>query len=227
MVNSLMPYGKKMFSLALTFNAILTFVYGIEILAGFYASYPYWKPFPPFIFDGSLFWVIIPASIINFFPAVSTGKVETGRIWFHHYVYGFIVAIISTTSLMLFTSVPLLSLFTTNITDVNVNIGRFFILGGLTLVLDDLSDVSGIFSRLLRFLKLKAYQNRRTVHFLQLIMGFVSLYFSLAVSANLALRPEEVTLANVILIGTLLVTSLTAFGSVKRKIWLNIKPEED
>jgi hypothetical protein len=33
-------------------------------------------------------------------------------------------------------------------------------------------------------------------------------------------------LGNFILAGTLLVTSLTSFGGLKRKIWLNITPEK-
>ena len=41
-----------------------------------------------------------------------------------------------------FTPVTLLSIFLVNDTSVQVNLGRFFLLGGLTLVLDDLPDVS-------------------------------------------------------------------------------------
>jgi hypothetical protein len=221
-----MPYGKKIFSLALLFNAVLTFEYAVQILAGFYRAYPYWKPYPPFIFDGSMFWAIIPVAIIIFFPAVSTGQTKCGRLWFHHYVYGFVVAAIAAALLLIFTPVPLLDLFTKNITDVYINIGRFFVLGGLTLVLDDLPDVSGVLRKFLSYVKLKAYQGRRALHAVQLVLGFVSLYFCLAVIAYIVIEPLGFTLANVILVGTLLVTTLTSFASVKRRIWLNVKPDE-
>src|SRR3972149_9011899 len=164
MVKSVMPYGKKIFSLALLFNAVLTFEYAVQILAGFYTAYPYWKPFPPFIFDGSMFWVIIPAAIINFFPAVSTGQTRCSRLWFHHYVYGFVVAAIAAASLLIFTPVPLIDLFTRDITDVGINIGRFFVLGGLTMVLDDLPDVSGVLKKSLTYMKVKAYHGRKALH---------------------------------------------------------------
>ena len=225
MVKSVMPYGKKIFSLALLFNAVLTFEYAIQILAGFYTAYPYWKPYTPFIFDGSMFWVIIPVAIINFFPAVSTGRTRCSRLWFHHYVYGFMVATIAAASLLIFTHVPLLDLFTKNITDVNINIGRFFVLGGLTLVLDDLPDVSGVMKKSLNYMKLKAFQGRKALHTVHLVLGFVSLYFFLAVTVHIMIEPQGFTLANLILVATLLVTSLTAFATVKRKIWLNVQPD--
>ena len=221
-----MPYGKKIFSLALLFNAVLTFEYAVQILAGFYAAYPYWKPYPPFIFDGSMFWVILPVALINFFPAVSMGQTKCSRLWFHHYVYGFVVAAIAAASLLIFTPVPLIDLFTRDITDVGINIGRFFVLGGLTLVLDDLPDVSGVLKKSLTYMKVKAYHGRKALHAVHLVLGVVSLYFLLAVIAHMFIEPRGFTLANVILVGTLLVTTLTAFASVKRRIWLNVEPYE-
>ena len=226
MAKSYMPYLKKIFSLALLFNAVLTFEYAVQILAGFYRAFPYWKPYPPYIIDGSMFWLIIPVAIINFFPAVSTGQTRCSRLWFHHYVYGFAVAIIAAVALLIFTPIPMIDLFTKNITDVNINAGRFFVLGGLTLVLDDLPDVSRIFKKSLSYLKLKAYRGRRALHVVQLAMGFVSFYFFLAVTAHIVIEPQGFTLANVILVGTLLVTSLTALATVKRRTWLNMKPDE-
>jgi len=224
MVRSAKPYAKKIFSLALLFNAVLSFEYCAQILAGFYAANPYWKPYPPFIFDGSMFWLMLPVAAINFFPAVSTGQTKCGRLWFHHYVYGVAVAAIAIGSLLIFTPVPLLDLFTKDITDFYINLGRFFVLGGLTLVLDDLPDVAGVMKKSLSYLKLKAYQGRKALHATQLVLGFVAVYFCFAIVAHMVIEPRGLTLANSILVGTLLVTSLTAFASVKRKIWLNLKP---
>jgi len=219
-----MPYAKKIFSIAVLFNVVLTFEYAVQILVQFYSVYPSWRPFPPFIVDGSVFWAIIPVAIITSFPAVSIGQTKCGRLWFHHYVYGLVVAVISTVALIFFASISLIDVFTKYITDLNVNVGRFFVLGGITLVLDDLPDVSGNAKRILNYLKSKAYRNRKTLHALQLVVGIVSLYFCLAVTAHLLIYPQAFTLANSILVGTLLVTSLTAVATVQRKTWLNLRP---
>jgi uncharacterized membrane protein len=219
-------YGKKLFSLSLIFNSLLTIVYAIGLLSTFYTLYPEWKPYPPYIIDASLFWILIPAALINIFPSVNIGKVETGRLWFHHYVYGFIVMGIAAALTAIWFPTSMLSLFTANTTVPGINVGRFFILGGLTLVVDDLPDVSKMLKSGFCFLKAKAHQNGRTFHAIQLIMGFAALYFLLAICIYLPQHPAEITLANVILLGTLLVTTLTSFANATRKSWLNIKLEK-
>ena len=225
MNSTVTAYGKKLFSLALVFNSLLTIVYAIGILAVFYALLPSWKPYAPYVLDGNLFWLLILVSIINIFPATVFGRVKTGRLWFHHYVYGFFVSASSAILLMLFTSVSLLTLFTTNITDLTINLGRFFILGGLTLVVDDLPDVSRVTASFVGWLKARAYQTRKIIHAAQFMMGLVSSYFFASVTVWIAQYPGEATLANLILMGTLFVTSLLSFISVKRKIWLRITPD--
>ena len=219
-------YGKKLFSLALIFNALLTIAYAVGLLSAFYTLYPEWKPYTPYIIDGSLFWALIPAALVNIFPCVNIGKVETGRLWFHHYVYGFIVIGLATvlTAYWFPTSMPIL--FTGNLTTPGENIGRFFILGGLTLVIDDLPDVSKRIKSGLCALKFKAHKNARIVHTVQFLMGCVSLYFLAAITLYLPQHPPELTLANAIFFGTLIVTSLTSFANVRRRAWLNIKLEK-
>jgi hypothetical protein len=150
---------------------------------------------------------------------------KTGRLWFHHYVYGLLVAVLSLTLLIIGTHVSPTDLFTTYQPDATVNVGRFFIIGGLTLVLDDLPDVAKRLGHFLSFMKSKVYQRRRAFHLLQCLLGFVSLYFLVAFGIFVIQQPK-VNLANIFLLGTLLVTSLTSFGIVKRRIWLNITPEK-
>ena len=216
-------YGKKVFSLALIFNSLLTVVFAIGLLASYYTLFPQWTPYPPYIVDGRLFWILIPAALFNIFPCVDIGKVDTGRLWFHHYVYGFFVVSISAiaSAIMIPSGIP--ALFTIYTTNLDVNAGRFFILGGLTLVIDDLPDVSRKLKSGLRSIKSKAQQKGRLLHAVQFVMGLVALYFLIAVSTYLPLHPTEITLANVILAGTLLVTVLTSFANAKRRIWLNIE----
>ena len=216
-LNSAIAYGKKLFSIALIFNALVTIAFAIGLLSGFYIDN--WTIYPPYIINGNVFWAVIAAGVINIFPATHICKVKTGRLWFHHYVYGFIVLILSFAFLIFCTSVSLLSLFTANITDVAVNVGRFFVLGGLALVLDDLPDVSSRIASFLCKLKLLAHRGRKTIHAVQYLMGFVSLYFFVVVSIWMIQNPKGATLANIIFAGTLFITCLTSFWSVKRKIW--------
>jgi hypothetical protein len=195
-------------------------VYVVEILAGV------WKLKTPYIPDNAFFWAMVPAIVINIFPAVTIGRIKSGRLWFHHYVYGFMVSSLSLTLLVVTTHVSPISLFTTYMPDVSVNIGRFFFVGGLTLILDDLADVSKRLSHFLSSLKSKVYEVRRAFHMVQCAFGLVSLYFSLAICI-LIIQEPEVNLANLFLAATSMITSFTSFGIVKRKIWLNILPEEN
>jgi hypothetical protein len=219
-------YGRKILSVSLLFNALLTITCAVSILSGFYAAYPLWKPFTPFLLDGNLFWIVIAGAIINIFPAAHVGKVHTGRLWFHHYVYGFAVMACSVAWIAFFSSVSLLNIFFVYSTDVAVNIGRFFFIGGLTLVLDDLPDVHRFTDRGVQWLKCKAHQAREIIHAVQLIMGLVAVYFVIAISLSILQDLEQLTLANAILIGTLLFTALTSFSGVGRKVWFSLAPKQ-
>ena len=216
--------GRKLFSLVLTFNCLLCIAYAIELLAGFYEAN--WKLFPPYLVDGSLFWTVILASIVNIFPAMSVGRVKTGRLWFHHFVYGFMVLVLSAIMLKISTSVPLVSLFTARNTSLAINVGRSLVLGGSTLVIDDFADISKRLRSVLSVLKSKAYQARKIIHATQCLTGLLSFYIFVCVSLYIALYPARATLGDFILAGTLLVTILTSFGGLTRKIWLNITPEK-
>ena len=219
MSRALNIYGKKIFSLALIFNSLLTIVFAIGLLASYYTLYPQWTPYPPYIVDGRLFWILIPATILNIFPCVNIGKVHTGRLWFHHYVYGLIVAVTSTITTSLWTSSSNLNLLTIYTTDIGINIGRFFILGGITLLIDDLPDISQRLKNGFSTLKSKATNKGRTLNILQAIVGTIQLYFLVAISTYLSQHHNEITLANIVLIGTLLVTTTTSFSNAKRRAW--------
>ena len=216
-------YGRKIVSVALIFNALLTIIFAVGLLWGFYVAH--WKLYPPYLLDGNLFWLVIAAAIINIFPAAYMGRVHTGRLWFHHYVYGFLVMLSSIVWLVLFTSIPLLIVFFVNTSNFSVNLGRFFFLGGLALLLDDLPDVHKVTWHSLRWLKSKAHQIKEIMHIIQLAMGFVAVSFFVIVSLSISQEPQWITPANFIQIGTLLVTAFTSFGSVKLKIWLKLEPD--
>ncbi len=199
-------------------------VYAIGLLVGFYGAG--WKLYQPYLVDGSFFWIVILASVLNIFPAVSVGRVKIGRLWFHHGVYGFVVLVLSVVMLEVFTSVPLAGLFTVRNASLAVNVGRFFVLGGLTLVLDDFDDISERLKHVLSVLKSKAHQARRIVYAAQLLTGLLCLYMFVCVSLFLARDLGQVTLGNLILVGSLFVTSLVSFASLKRKVWLDAETEK-
>ncbi len=217
---------KKIFSLALIFNALITLGVVSGLLYGFYKAYPYWHPFAPYLLDGNLLWFAIVAAVINIFPSACIGRaLHTGRFLFHHYVYGFLVLLFSSLFVVFFTSMPFVYLFLLNSGDVAVNAGRFFVLAGLTLLLDDLPDVSERVESSLNWIKSKACQARRFFHFLQLLTGLVSLYILASVLIVTILNPER-AFYNSFLIVTLLVTAVTSLACVKRKAWLKITPPE-
>ncbi len=214
---------KKIFSVSLVFNALLTIGCISGILAGFYWYYHNWHPFSPYLISGNFFWVAIAAAIINIFPSAGLGRsLHTGRFLFHHYFYGFMVLICSIVYVVFFTPISFLTIFLVNDTSVQVNLGRFFILGGLTLVLDDLPDVHTKLDSGLNKLKCKVGQSARFVSAVQLVAGAVSFYIFAAVTLSVYSTPEYVTIANLMLIGTLFITSITSFIFVRRQVWQKI-----
>jgi hypothetical protein len=120
--------------------------------------------------SGNLFWIAIIAAVLNLFPSAALGRsLHTGRFLFHHYFYGFIVLLCAAVYVVLFSPVSLINLFFVFEEGVAVNIGRFFILCGVTLVLDDLPDFSKHVESTLNSLKIKVGQSGRfvsVVHFL-------------------------------------------------------------
>jgi len=223
---SIFVYVKKFFSLSLILNSFITLATVAGILYGFYDAWPNWKPFSPYLVTGNLFLVVAAAAFINIFPSASIGRcLHTGRLWFHHYVYGFFVLLSSVIYVVTFTSVSLIMLFFIYSSSVAVNAGRFFVLTGLTLFLDDLPDVSKQVESILNKIKSGFYKIRQAIHALQLVTGLVSFYVFLAVSLSI-IHKLAFTFSNFITMSTFLITSITSFACVKRKAWLKIAPEK-
>ncbi len=134
---------KKVFSLTLILNALITITTLAGILYGFYFAWPGWRPYFPNLISGNIFIMAVIASFINIFPSASIGR--------NFILVDSYSTITSTVSsyyslpaiyVIAFTSVSLVMLFLVNSSNMAVNTGRFFLLTGLTLVLDDLPDVS-------------------------------------------------------------------------------------
>ena len=217
---------KKVFSLTLILNALITITTLSGILYGFYFAWPWWRPYSPDLISGNIFLVAVIAALINIFPSASIGRtLHTGRFLFHHYVYGFFVLFTSAIYVVAFTSVSLVMLFLVNSSSLAVNTGRFFVLTGLTLVLDDLPDVSKRVESTLNKFKSQACRIRRVFHTMQFLTGAVTLYVVIAIALFEVQHPST-NIANYLTMGTLLVTSITSFACVKRKAWLKITPPE-
>ncbi|MCW3999850.1 MAG: hypothetical protein NWE93_06395 [Candidatus Bathyarchaeota archaeon] len=211
---------KKLFSITLVFNALVTIACCIGVLAGYYYFYRGWQPYAPFLANGNLIWVAIIAAAINVFPSALVGrKLHTGRFLFHHYFYGILVMACAVAFVVFFTSESLLTIFLVNSTDVAVNVGRFFLLAGLALLLDDLPDANKRLEAGLNWLKAKVLRAEKTIVAAQLISGAVSLYLCVAVLLAGIAFPAEFTVANCLLIGTVFVTGITSFIFVKQKVW--------
>jgi hypothetical protein len=200
---------KKVFSLTLLFNALLTIAYTVGILAGYYWLYHDWHPYAPYVFNGNLFWIAAVAGFVNIFPSAFLGrKLHTGRFLWHHYFYGLIVFAAAVIYVTFFTPVNMLNLFFVNDVTVSVNIGRFFVLGGLTLLLDDLPDLAKVLERSLSWLDKKAIRAKKAIYTFQLATGLFSMYLFLAILLFLNQNPGWITLANCIMAGTIFVTGL-------------------
>jgi hypothetical protein len=222
MASSVRAYGKKVLSWLLTFNCLLTIVLAIGLLICFYTAH--WKLYQPYLLNANLLWATILTSIINFFPTVNFGHVKVPRLRFHHFVYGLAIFAASTVFIT-FMSFSLLSLFTVSIPNVNFNVGRVFILVGLTLIIDDFADISSITTKGLRFMKSKTYQKRRIIHAVQCLLWCITFFVFLCIAVWLIRNPAGSNLKNLVIDGSLLVTSLTALGSVSKKTWLKIIPQ--
>ena len=226
MASSVRVILKKIYSIALILNALITVASVVGILSGFYISYPYWRPYAPFLIDGNLFWIAIAAGVINIFPSAAIGRaLHTGRFLFHHYVYGFFVLLSTSACVTAFTSIPLPSLFFVESYNVGVNAGRVFFLAGLALFLDDLPDVSKRVESGLNRIKKKAYRIRKSLHILQFVTGVFALYCCLSILLSTIVDSSR-ALPNSFVIGSLLITSITSFVCLKRKAWLKITPPE-
>ena len=122
-----------------------------------------------------------------------------------------------------FSSLSLITLFLVNSSNIAVNAGRFFVLTGLTLFLDDLPDVSKRVELTLNKIKSGFYKIRKGIHVFQLITGVVTFYVFIAILLD-SIHKFSLTVSNFLTMSTLLITSITSFACVKRKAWLKITP---
>jgi len=226
--------GKKMLSLALTFNSLVSMIWVGSVMAGYYAPRPWWQlhaPYSPYFLHGSFFAIAFLTAFLNIIPSRMIGKVHINRFLFHHYVYGFLVMICSIFLIASFWPEPLTSLFTptsgTNLSNQSLIFYTelFFLYGGLTLFLDDLPDVSLRISSILSRLKERTKKSGKTLQFVHLSGSLITIYLSLAVSAWFIeayfwIRQWPTSfLSYLILILSLTVNGIWGLSVTRKKTW--------
>jgi hypothetical protein len=210
--------AKKLVSLALIFNALLTISYALGILSGFYWFFKDWQPFYPFIVNGNIFWIAIFAASLNIVPSARLGRnLKTGRLFFHHYFYGALVLVLAVFFVFAFTGISLLTLFLIENSSVPVNAARFFILGGLTLIIDDLPDTSRFAEKAIKVAKIRTHQIQNFTSIVRFTFGVLSLYVLIAVGLAMYQNSQNATLANAIMLGTLFITAVSAMLFAKKR----------
>jgi hypothetical protein len=214
--------AEKIFSLTLILNSLVTLACVAQVMFYYLRAFPYWQPYAPYLVNGSVLFLVITAAVVNIFPCASIGRsLHTGRLWFHHYVYGLLTLFCTFAAIATFSSVSL-DFFLAYNSSLAVNAGRFFVLAGFTLFLDDLPDVSKTVESALNRLKLKVYRQRRILHWLQLLAGLATFYVSVAVALWTTMVYPALAFQASFVVETFLVTSLTSLVCVTRGAWLKM-----
>jgi hypothetical protein len=217
---------KKIFSLGLIFNALISIATVAGILYAYYLSYPAWQPYKPYLLSASLFWFALAAAAINIFHSAAIGRVlHIHRVLFHHYVYAIFAIILTSVYVVFFTPVSLHTLFFVDDSSVAVNVGRVFMLGSIALLLDDLPDVSKYMESSLNWLKTQACRVKMMLHVSQFVTGIFAFYCSLSILFS-TIQNSTRAVPNSFVIVSLFITGITSFALVKRRSWLNLTPPE-
>lgn len=217
--------AQKIFSLSLVFNALLTIACAVSVLSSAYYYSTVWKPFEHYLIDVGVFWFAIVAAVLNLYPCTMLGrKLHTGRFLFHHYFYGLLVLAVAAVYVIFFTPVSIFTIFFVFNESVNVNVGKFFLLAGFALLLDDLPDASTRLERHLNVLKEKVRQIPCFMEVIQAIAAVGSLYLCISIFLGLIYVPGWVILANFITSISILITAVTSFVFIRRRFWHKIEP---
>ncbi len=213
--------GVKILGLGLIFGILLGFVCVGGLLRGVYIDG--WRAYWPFLVDGNMLWMGVLCGLLCMYPAVIIGRVHLRRLWFHHYIYGAALFFGAILGLAVFGRVMPWELLTLNSPDLGISAGRFFVVGGLALVVDDLADVSVQIRHGLVWLKGVAFRARRVLDVLQLVFACGCLYVAFAVGTWLTVFGGLWMPANVILVSDFLVVGLMGFVVWAKRFWVKFK----
>ncbi len=223
-------FGKKILSLALMLTCLIALISVENTLLGYYRARPWRQPYSPYLLDGSLLWFAMLTAVLNIFPSRMIGKVRIGRVFFHHYVYGFLTMVISTLFIAFLIRDSVVPLFTlptvgSNFQTITLYTEFFFMFGGPTLLLDDLPDMSMTVNRALNQMMEKVRNSAAVVQSVHLGSSLITLYVSLAVFSwfiegyvSMSQRPLW-SLSYLIFMVSLLINSVWGIIATKKQIW--------
>jgi len=224
--------GRKLLGLALIFNSIVSLTSAANILASFYINRFSWQPFSPYLIDGSLFWFVILAAVLNIVPAKLVGKADIKRVLFHHYVYGFL-SIFTTLALVALLApacifillVPSSGFQVHGFQNIATYAGLFFVYGGLTLVIDDMYDISLRSGRIFDKMGRRIRGLGRTFQAIHLGSSIISIYVAMCtvlwcLENNVSLKNWPLwELSNILFTANLFVTGIWGLKVAKEKLW--------
>ncbi|MEM2341698.1 MAG: hypothetical protein QXX94_03615 [Candidatus Bathyarchaeia archaeon] len=217
---TLVALGKKAIGLTLIYNSIVSLLSSISILCGAYMGFSAGFISSPYSISSLPFLFVVLTSMLNIVPAKIIGKVNLRRILFHHYVYG----ILSIVVYFAFTILPFLTnKFIPSGYQAYLSLLLYW---GLTLMIDDLADISPRIAHFLDRVKRKVKEMGESIQNVHLISNFISSYaviqvllWSFKEGFLLSYNPFLGTL-HILLIANLLITALYGLKIYKEKIWL-------
>ena len=224
---------RKILCLAIIFNSIVSMLFAGDILYISYVNRLPWHLYWPYPLEISLLWFVITASLLNIVTAKILGNVDLRRIKFHHYFYGFITSAASFIFMALFAPaylfvllMPALISGTYSSTATPLSAAFFLVYGGMTLIIDDMQDMSLRLAELSAVLKRKLQRFKRALEMFHLFCCVVSAYLTLSIifwtftnglySGGLMLPGLSVGVFTL----NLLITSIWGLGIVKKRFWL-------
>ncbi len=227
--------GRKIFGLALIFNSLISLTSATNILTSFYLNKGMWCPYSPYLLDGSLFWFVVSVAVLNIFSAKIVGKAHIKRVLFHHYFYGFLVILIALLSIALIAPAYILFLLTPSagftadgFQNFSIYTVLFLVYGGLTLVIDDVYDVSLRAGRLFDRMKMKMRKLDKTFQTIHLCSCLMSIYVAASVflwyleNCSSMVDLPLLNISYMILIPSLFVTCIWGLRGFKGEMWSKI-----
>jgi len=225
--------GRKILCLAIIFNSIISMLLAGDILYIFYVNGLTWRPYSPYLLDGSLLWFVVIASFLNIVSAKILGNVELKRIKFHHYFYGFVASSISFIFIAIFAPaylftllMPILISDTYSHAAMPISAAFLFVYGGMALMIDDIQDVSLRLKRALQSLKRRIQRFGRTLETFHLCCSVASTYVTVSIilwtfaNGLYSGRSAFPGLSAGIFALNLLITCIWGLEMAKKRFWL-------
>ena len=173
-------------------------------------------------------------SFLNIVTAKIIGNVNLRRVRFHHYFYGFITVIVSLALIIMIAPaylsillMPILLPSVYNPTSIPISMAFLLTYGGITLVIDDIQDLSVRIRRSLNLLWRRALKFKSKLETLHLCSCISSAYMMLSMFSRffidkLFLIETVIPKISVkIFILNLFISSLWGLEIIKRRFWLH------